>query len=333
MNEVYEVPTDAVATISRDNAMMIPTAIVRDPVVVLDEARTAAKALKDVISKKAKPVFFNGEQYLEYEDWQTVSRFYGCVARVRSTQYVAYGDVYGFEAHAEVVDIRTGEVVSSAEAMCLSDEEKWSGRPKYEYLYKTKSGRLVKDDPGKDEIVWEPNPAKPGSNRPAKERVMTGIEKVPMFQLRSMAQTRACAKALRNVFAWVVVLAGYRPTPAEELPEHDVKPAAATPAQQYAPTPAAPAPAAPAPAPAHPAPQYTGAPTNGGNGGAYPDRANDDRPISDKQMNRLFVIARQNGWSDDDVREIVHKSGYEKPSMIQRKDYDAIVDAVSNPRS
>jgi len=33
-----------------------------------------------------------------------------------------------------------------------------------------------------------------------------------------MAQTRAGAKALRNVLAWVVVLAGYRPTPAEELP-------------------------------------------------------------------------------------------------------------------
>ena len=37
------------------------------------------------------------------------------------------------------------------------------------------------------------------------------------YQLRSMAQTRACAKALRNVLAWVVVLAGYSPTPAEEM--------------------------------------------------------------------------------------------------------------------
>jgi hypothetical protein len=35
-----------------------------------------------------------------------------------------------------------------------------------------------------------------------------------------MAQTRAGAKAMRNALAWVVVLAGYRPTPAEELPDH-----------------------------------------------------------------------------------------------------------------
>jgi hypothetical protein len=41
--------------------------------------------------------------------------------------------------------------------------------------------------------------------------------KKPAFQLRSMAQTRACAKALRNVFAWVAVMAGLQPTPAEEM--------------------------------------------------------------------------------------------------------------------
>lgn len=42
-------------------------------------------------------------------------------------------------------------------------------------------------------------------------------EKKPLFQLRSMAQTRAAAKSLRNVLAWVVVLAGYEPNVAEEM--------------------------------------------------------------------------------------------------------------------
>ncbi len=41
--------------------------------------------------------------------------------------------------------------------------------------------------------------------------------KKPLFQLRSMAQTRAAAKSLRNVLAWVVVLAGYEPNVAEEM--------------------------------------------------------------------------------------------------------------------
>lgn len=37
------------------------------------------------------------------------------------------------------------------------------------------------------------------------------------FQIMSMAQTRAMAKALRSVLSFVVVLAGYEATPAEEI--------------------------------------------------------------------------------------------------------------------
>src|SRR6185503_267121 len=38
----------------------------------------------------------------------------------------------------------------------------------------------------------------------------------PDFQLRSMAQTRAMAKALRSIFGYIPVLAGIEATPAEE---------------------------------------------------------------------------------------------------------------------
>lgn len=37
------------------------------------------------------------------------------------------------------------------------------------------------------------------------------------FQVRSMAQTRAQAKALRQVLGWIMALAGYATTPAEEM--------------------------------------------------------------------------------------------------------------------
>jgi hypothetical protein len=140
--------------------------ITRAPVKVLEEARGAAKALKDVVSKKNKPVILNGEQYLEFEDWQTLGRFYGVTAKVISTAHIDYGRAQGFEAKAIALRL-DGTEISAAEAMCLSDEPNWRGKP--------------------------------------------------LFQLRSMAQTRACAKALRNVLAWVVVLAGYKPTPAEEM--------------------------------------------------------------------------------------------------------------------
>jgi hypothetical protein len=138
----------------------------RNPSQVLEEAGKAAKALQDVISKKSKKVVFNNEQYLEFEDWQTLARFYGYSVGVEKTAQAIFGDSIGFEATAVVYD-KAGSAISRADAMCMNDEPNWKSKP--------------------------------------------------AFQLRSMAQTRACAKALRQVLAWVAVLAGYRPTPAEEM--------------------------------------------------------------------------------------------------------------------
>ena len=136
------------------------------PAETLAEAHRAAVALQEVIRHKAKPVIFNGEQYLEFEDWQTVGRFYGVTARVDAVDPITIGHVAGFRAIAVAVQA-DGRVRSSAIAYCTDDEPTWRGKP--------------------------------------------------LFQRASMAQTRACARVLRQVLGWVVVLAGYRSTPAEEL--------------------------------------------------------------------------------------------------------------------
>lgn len=46
----------------------------------------------------------------------------------------------------------------------------------------------------------------------------------PFYARASMAQTRALAKAMRIRHAWVMVMAGYSPTPAEEMSEDLVDP-------------------------------------------------------------------------------------------------------------
>ncbi len=185
---------------------------------VLEEARKAAAALKDVIDKKAKKVQFNGEQYLEFEDWQTCGRFYSVTAKVleESVKYVQFGTIKGFTATA--VALRAdGAIISSATAACLDDEEKWRSKPKYDRQIQMTSGDWVTEPIDeakhpKNSWKWNDNP-----RRPESRRIKVGDEPVPLFQVMSMAQTRACAKVLRQVLAWVVVLAGYRPTPAEEL--------------------------------------------------------------------------------------------------------------------
>lgn len=191
--------------------------LVKDPVRVLAEAKKAADELVKVVSSKPKPVVINEEKYLEYEDWQTLGRFYGLTVKVEWTRPVNFDGVKGWEARAVVLN-RDGQEISSADAMCLNDEEKWSTKPKYEYQYILKDGTKTSENPPSDKITWIPNPKKPGKTMPQRERIKVSDEPVPFFQLRSMAQTRACAKAFRNVLAWVVVLAGYKPTPAEEMP-------------------------------------------------------------------------------------------------------------------
>ncbi len=56
--------------------------------------------------------------------------------------------------------------------------------------------------------------------------------KADEYAVRSMAQTRTSAKALRNAFGWVAELAGYSATPAEEMPRdlEPMKPYKVTPA-------------------------------------------------------------------------------------------------------
>jgi hypothetical protein len=155
-----------------------------NPAIVVKQATEAANALADVLKNKKKPVVINGETYLEYEDWQTLARFYGFTVETGSSEEVwREGKLVGYTAKSVVY--QNGIRAGGAEASCMRDESKWNTRAVFAY----KNG----------------------------QRVKTGDELVPEFQLKSMAQTRAGSKGLRNVLAFVAVLAGYKPTPAEEM--------------------------------------------------------------------------------------------------------------------
>ena len=126
----------------------------------------------------------------------------------------------------------------------------------------------------------------------------------PLFQLKSMAQTRACAKALRNVLAWVVVLAGYCPTPAEEI-EADRPSTSTTPA--------------PAPAQSIPAPPTAAKPI------ATPRRAG---LISEAQIGRLYAIGRDRGISKADVNAWLGQCGFASAKEIPKARYEALCNAL-----
>lgn len=235
---ISDTPAAALALIPSD----VSDALImrREPTAVLAEASKAASALMQVMNGKKDKVMMGTEQYIEHEDWLTIGHFYGVTAKLEHDEFVQYGDAEGWEATAILI-ARDGRELGRATAMCLNDEEKWSTRPKFEWCQEIKPthaaqyGEFTRD--GKsyarrsmnaptDALVWEKteqdDPNRPGEkkSRPASARFQVSEEKVPSFQLRSMAQTRASAKVHRMILGFVPVLAGFSPTPAEEMADN-----------------------------------------------------------------------------------------------------------------
>jgi len=182
----------------------------------IQQASQAASAIMGVIEGKPKVVTFNSEIYFENEDWVFIGKFYGVTVRIVADRYVEFGTAKGFEAEAEAVLSSTGQVVGRAFMMCLDDEENWGAVPKYEW-------QDVLDDKGNK--IWEEKIIKgKKKNLPKSVKVKVGEVKKPLFQLRSMAQTRSSSKVLSMVFKFIPVLASrggrkVSSTPADEASE------------------------------------------------------------------------------------------------------------------
>lgn len=117
------------------------------------------------------------------------------------------------------------------------------------------------------------------------------------FAIRSMAQTRATSKALRSVLAFVVTLAGYAPTPAEEAEDQP---------------------------PARPEPQRAQVrrPSSGSrNGGTS--------PASVAQRKLIFARAKEHGVEQDQLKAIFDAvAGTTHSDRIAQDKVDAVLAAI-----
>jgi hypothetical protein len=199
--------------------------VARDPELILADGRKAARALNKILDEKPLKdrVMMGGERYLEFEDWSLMVTFFGKAIStpIKECRFVDLGvievepgkpvAVHGYEATAYLIDIRTGRRVAEASMTCLTDEPKWRTKPKYEW---------VDDNP---EVIAGRKVERRGvfeqrdGSKAKRARVQISEDPVPLFQLRSMAQTRAGSKVARLNYSWVAVLGGYAPTPAEEV--------------------------------------------------------------------------------------------------------------------
>lgn len=150
-----------------------------DPTEVIARATATAEPLAKVIREKELAVRISGREHVRVEGWTLLGSMLGVFPICEWTRTIERdGKPYGFLARVEARTI-TGAVVGAAEAECTRDEAQWGFNPK----------------------SHDGDPLTPRDD----------------FALRSMAQTRATSKALRIPLGFVMSLAGYEATPAEEM--------------------------------------------------------------------------------------------------------------------
>ena len=155
------------------------TAMMIKPNAVIQDAQKKADMLYSVVEKQHLYQEIKGKKYLQLEAWQTLGKFCNVTGEIEWVKPVEMWDARGFEARAVIKTIA---------------------------LEKDEEGTII---------------VKVGDTIAAAESMtMTDEENwadKPMFQLKSMSQTRALSKAYRSCLSFIVALAGYQPTPAEEM--------------------------------------------------------------------------------------------------------------------
>lgn len=149
-----------------------------DPVEIIRRASETADALAAVVRRQNLVSTISGREHVKVEGWTLLGTMLGVFPVTVWSRRTEHEE--GWEARVEARTL-AGQVVGAAESECTRSEKMWSHDP--------------------------------GTNKYGKP-----IEPRDDYALRSMAQTRATSKALRQPLGFVMQLAGFDPTPAEEMP-------------------------------------------------------------------------------------------------------------------
>lgn len=139
---------------------------IRQPKEIVKDGQLALQELKRLVTSRPDKLVINNRQYLYFSDWQTLGAFCNITAKVVETQEINH------DRPSETGTMVFTEPVGFwARAVAVNNEGREVSAAEAECMF--------------DEPNWK--------NK-------------PRFQVRSMAQTRACAKALRNCLSWIVRL-------------------------------------------------------------------------------------------------------------------------------
>lgn len=178
------------------------------PAAMLDKAKEIANVLDSLIKDRGLATRIGNKDHVQIEAWQTLSTLLGCAPIIRWTR--------------PVTDPATGRPKLTEYEVHVKD---------YEWVAPEGGGRKQKRHKADRSYTvrgysWEAccEVVKDGVVLATAEAMVTREEDrwagADDYAIRSMAQTRAQSRAIAAAARWVVTLAGYSGTPAEEMAGH-----------------------------------------------------------------------------------------------------------------
>lgn len=119
-------------TLDATTGELVPAAAPRDALTMfgdettgIERARKVANMLRGIVDEKRLAVRLGGGEHLRVEAWCACASMVGVAPMTEWTHEVRHpqsGELEGYEARVQVIQIATGQVIGAAEAGCFFDE-------------------------------------------------------------------------------------------------------------------------------------------------------------------------------------------------------------------
>ena len=185
----------------------------------IEKATVYAKQLNDIVEKRNLFTQIGDKKHVHVEGWTTLGSMLGIYSEVISLKRVDEDKPKMIEGY-------------------LVEMEKWNKYTKKNEtfekfiktsLYNRKTMKIIKDEAGEEvreveeikymaeiELVILRSGLRFGRAKSLCSNLEEGKLLKDEYSIASMAETRATGKAFRLAFSWIMTLAGYAPTPAED---------------------------------------------------------------------------------------------------------------------
>jgi len=201
------------------------------PQEVINKAIEMATPLAETIRKAGLTVKVGDKEYVRVEGWNILGAMCGVLPQLEWNRKISDNPVV-YEARVILVNA-SGRTIGSAESMAsgaecsMIDAKRKCPDCGAETLIFTREAKFGPFK-GQSSFWCGPRDGGCGHNFPGKDERITSqpVGKVGIpapwtrdeFSIRSMCHTRTIGKAYRTTLSWVMKLAGFEPTPLEDMP-------------------------------------------------------------------------------------------------------------------